>query len=164
MSMTLLLSLMLLGAPLELHSSAFEAGGAIPPACTCKGKNSSPDLEWSHGPAHTASFALIVDDPDAPGGTFVHWVLFNLPAEQTALEPAARTGTAGENGFGKQGYGGPCPPPGAAHHYHFHLYALDRQVQLKAGATAEALRAAIRGHVLAEDELTALFPAASAPR
>ena len=107
-----------------------------------------------------------MDDPDAPDGTFVHWVLFNLSAQRLLLAAASHAGTPGQNGFGKRGYGGPCPPPGAPHHYRFHLYALDRQVPLKAGATADQLRAAIQGHVVAEGELTALFPAGapSVPR
>jgi Raf kinase inhibitor-like YbhB/YbcL family protein len=108
------------------------------------------------GPSGTKTYALIVDDPDAPDGTFVHWVLFNLTAP--ALAEGTRDGTPGANDFGKRGYGGPCPPPGAPHHYRFHVFAVDRSLAgLGSSITAEALRAALSGHVLAEGELVGTF-------
>src|SRR5438046_1261428 len=127
---------------LELTSAAFEEGEPIPEQYTADGRNASPPLEWQNPPAGIRSLALICEDPDAPRGTFTHWVVFNLPAESQELGegiPAAATlanGTAqGTNDFGKVGYGGPSPPPGKPHRYFFKLYALDRPLDLQAGAT-----------------------------
>lgn len=142
-----------------LTSGAFAAGGAIPAQYTCDGADRSPPLAWSDTPAGTVTFALIVDDPDAPSGTWVHWLLFNLPAGTAALpegvpktdQPDGLGGALqGRNGFRRVGYGGPCPPPGRAHRYFFRLYALDAQLPLKAGASREDVDRAMRGHVLAE--------------
>src|SRR5579871_4641138 len=120
------------GMALQITSSAFTEGGMIPKQFTCEGPDASPQLSWSGAPAGTQSLALIVDDPDAPVGTWVHWVLYNLPASLSELaENASRTpnalGTAsqGLNDFRRSGYGGPCPPPGKPHRYFFKLYALD---------------------------------------
>jgi len=151
------LAMTLAASPLTLRSPAFAGGHAIPAKHTCKGADVSPALEWTVGPLGTRSYALIVDDPDAPGGTFVHWVLYNLAASTIRLAEGSREGTAGDNDFGKRGFGGPCPPPGAPHHYRFHLYALDSPVDLAPGATAEQLRAALTGHILAEGVLTGTF-------
>ena len=146
---------------IQVTSAAFEGGGTIPATYTCDGADTSPALAWTRVPAGTVSFALIVDDPDAPSGTFTHWVLFNLPAQATglprdvprqpALDDGARQGT---NSFRKVGYGGPCPPRGhGAHRYYFKLYALDAMLDLESGASKEDLTAAMDGHVLAEGEL-----------
>jgi Raf kinase inhibitor-like YbhB/YbcL family protein len=147
-----------------LSSAAFKPGGAIPTSHTCDGADRSPTLSWNGAPAGTKGFALIMDDPDAPVGTWVHWVLYEIPASATDLPqgvPADDTLASGAkqgiNDFRKTGYGGPCPPPGKAHRYFFKLYALDAPTSLKARATkAEVLRA-IEGHVLAEAELMGTY-------
>lgn len=145
---------------MQLKTPAFNPGAEIPEPFTCDGANSSPALVWSTPPEGTRTFALIMDDPDAPGRTWVHWVLYDLPATERELpEGVAPTGTLpsgarqGRNSFGKTGYGGPCPPPGPAHHYYFRLYALDTELNLRAGATRAQIDRAIRGHVLADAEL-----------
>ena len=144
---------------LVLTSSAFTAGGPIPARQTCDGADVSPALAWTGAPPGTAAFALIVDDPDAPNGTWVHWVLFNLPGDLAALpEGVAATDTPaglgralqGRNDFRRIGYGGPCPPPGRAHRYFFRLYALSAALPLAAGATRQDVDRAMQGHVLAE--------------
>jgi Raf kinase inhibitor-like YbhB/YbcL family protein len=147
-------------ALIPLSSSAFVPGGDIPVAHTCDGPDASPPLEWGEPPAGTRSFALICDDPDAPMGTWVHWVLFNLPAQTRSLSEKFPTdgelptgARQGKNGFGRLGYGGPCPPKGPAHRYFFKLYALDGPVSVAAGAGKEELEAAMKGHVLAQGEL-----------
>ena len=149
---------------LTLSSSAFKPGGEIPRQYTCEGADQSPALTWSGAPAGTKSFALIADDPDAPVGTWVHWVAYDLPGDATGLpqgvpakETLAGNGRQGVNDFRKVGYGGPCPPPGKAHRYFFRLYALDAPTNLPARATkAEVLRA-IEGHVLAQAELMGTY-------
>jgi Raf kinase inhibitor-like YbhB/YbcL family protein len=156
-----------------LSSPAFEHERAIPAAHGCDDANVSPPLVWSEVPDGTKSFALVVDDPDAPAGTFVHWVLYEIAAETRELPravPAAieRPGSGmkqGRNDFRDIGYGGPCPPPGAAHRYVFRLYALDDVLGLAPGAAKGDLLAAMRGHVLAEATLVGTFArgARSAP-
>lgn len=146
-----------------LTSSAFQDGGAIPARFTCDGENVSPPLAWSDLPAGTRALALIADDPDAGAQTWVHWVLFNLPptparllerlAPHATLPSGARHG---HNDFKQLGYGGPCPPSGT-HRYFFKLYALDRSLELPAGATKEALLAAMQGHVLGESQLLGTY-------
>ena len=149
---------------MQLRSSAFEAGSDIPPQFTCEGSDISPALSWSTPPEATQSFALVMEDPDAPGRTWVHWVLFDLPASERELpEGVAAKGTLpsgmrqGGNDFGRIGYGGPCPPPGPAHRYFFRLYALDARLDLKAGATRDQLDRAMRGHILAHADLMARY-------
>ena len=139
---------------LVLKSAAFSEGGWIPEKYTCDGDNVSPPLEWSGLPAGTASLALICDDPDAPMGTWVHWVVFNIPPETDGLPenvPPERElkqgGLQGINDFRKIGYGGPCPP-GGTHRYFFKLYALDCWLDLPAGITKAQLMAAMEGHIL----------------
>jgi Raf kinase inhibitor-like YbhB/YbcL family protein len=131
----------------------------IPVRFTCDGEDRSPELAWSGAPVGTETFALVVDDPDAPGGDWVHWVLFDLPAESTGLPegvPASEHpepgGVHGKNSWGRLGYGGPCPPSGT-HRYFFRLYALDRRLALRAGATKAEVLAAAEGHVLDRAEL-----------
>ena len=145
---------------LELTCSAFQEGQPIPQQYTGDGKDASPALKWTDPPAGTKSFALICDDPDAPRKTWVHWVLFNVPAESRELNegvPAQETlpggARQGKNDFGKIGYGGPAPPPGKSHRYFFRIYALDRTLDLPAGATKAQLEQAIKGHVLASGQL-----------
>jgi Raf kinase inhibitor-like YbhB/YbcL family protein len=142
-------------ATLVVTSDAFTEGGNIPKKFSCDGDNVSPKLKWSGAPAGTKSFALIVDDPDAPvSGGFVHWVLFDVPTSQTELpEGAKNIGKPGNNGTGRSGYTGPCPPSGT-HRYFFKLYALDvATLNLKEGATREQVLAATNGHVLAQGSL-----------
>jgi Raf kinase inhibitor-like YbhB/YbcL family protein len=151
---------------LMLTSGAFAAGGGIPVKHTCDGADMSPALAWSGAPPGTVAFALIADDPDAPSGTWVHWVLFNLPGSRTALpegvpktDRLAELGGAlqGRNDFRRIGYGGPCPPPGKPHRYFFKLYALDAALPLRAGATKPEVERAMRGHILAEASLTGSY-------
>jgi Raf kinase inhibitor-like YbhB/YbcL family protein len=146
---------------LALMSSAFVNGGAIPERYTCSGLNSSPPLKWTGVPGATRSLALILDDPDAPGGTFVHWVVYNVsPTVKGLSEGMSESGFVGEqgsNGRSETGYTGPCPPPGTPHHYHFRLYALDQKLQLKPGATENEVEAAMKGHVLGNTELIGVF-------
>ena len=144
---------------LKLMSSSFAAGGAIPQRFTCDGAGISPALGWAPGPHGTASFALVMHDPDAPVD-FTHWLIYNIPpgvhslAEGASSRGAMPLGSAeGINGFRHLGYGGPCPPPGRPHHYVFQLYALDRRLDLPPGAARNTLDAAIEGHVLAQGQL-----------
>ena len=138
---------------LQLTSDAFTNGQSIPAKYTCIGKNLSPALAWNEPPASTQSFALIVDDPDAPVGVFTHWVLFDITADRLSLaEGASAIGVSGKNDFGRAGYGGPCPPRGhGPHRYYFTLYALDvASLKLRAGASRREVETALRGHVLAQ--------------
>lgn len=139
---------------LVVKSSVFANGGTIPKEFTGEGRDVSPPLTWTGAPATTKSFALICDDPDAPGGTWVHWVLYNIPAATTSL-PAAATGSGvdGNNSWPKLGYRGPIPPPGSGvHRYFFKVYALDTMVALPKGATQAQLQQAMKGHILAEGQ------------
>ncbi len=144
---------------IKITSSAFAEGGLIPSKYTCDGSNISPPLQWDMVPEGTKSVALICDDPDAPIGTFVHWVLFGLPAEAGELEeniPPDKTlpngAKQGTNGFGRIGYGGPCPPSGT-HRYFFKIYALKTELNLAAGATKSDLLNAMEGHILGQGQL-----------
>lgn len=145
---------------LELKSSAFQAGGDIPRKHTCDANDVSPELSWSNIPVGTRAFAMITDDPDAPAGTWVHWVIYDLPADTKELAEGVPTTEAltngakqGTNDFRKLGYGGPCPPPGLPHRYFFKLYALDAPTGLKPGASKQQLLKAIENHVLGEAEI-----------
>lgn len=149
-----------------LTSSAFTDGSPIPGKHTCDGPDVSPALGWSGAPANAKSFALIMDDPDAPMGTWVHWVLWNLPAGMSALPenvPKADTLKAlggalqGNNTWPRIGYYGPCPPPGKPHRYFFKLYALGASLNLKAGATKADVEKAMQSHVLAETQLMGTY-------
>lgn len=149
---------------IEITSTAFKAGQSIPKPYTGDGADQSPPLQWSEAPAGAKSIALICDDPDAPRGTWVHWVLFNLPAQARDLEEAVPTtetlangAKQGKNDFGNIGYGGPAPPRGKAHRYFFKLYALDVALDLPSGATKAQLEAAMKGHVLAEGQLMGTY-------
>jgi len=144
----------------ELKSAAFENGGHIPKKYTCDGPDVSPPLSWTEPPKGTKSLALICEDPDAPMGTWAHWVLFGVPPETRELPervPTQKTlswgGKQGRNDFGRLGYGGPCPPRGPAHRYFFRLYALDAEPDLRLEATKGELLRAIEGHVIAQAEL-----------
>ena len=144
----------------QISNTVFSNGETIPKTFTCDGPDVSPQLSWKEAPAATQSFALIMDDPDAPSGTWVHWLLYNLAANTSELpegmdkqEQLAAGALQGRNDFRKIGYGGPCPPRGTPHHYYFKLYALDTKLDLKAGATKSELEHALKGHILGEAEL-----------
>ncbi len=144
---------------MQLTSSAFAAGSPIPVLYSCKGRDISPPLAWTDPPAGAKSFALIMDDPDAPRGTWDHWVLFNIPAEMRALAenaPVAAPMAVGRNSWGKSTYGGPCPPSGT-HRYYFRLYALDTILSLSSKATKADVLAAMQGHTLGMAELMGVF-------
>ena len=150
-------------AEIKLTSAAFNEGQPIPRAYTCDGVNISPPLEWSSVPKTARTIAIVCDDPDAPGGTWVHWVLYNLPADNIGLVenlPATDNlkagGFQGTNDFGKIGYGGPCPPSGT-HRYFFHVYALDSELPLKAGATKAELTKAMAGHIVIQGQLMGTY-------
>jgi len=147
---------------MQLSSTAFSEGSTIPKPHTADGKNISPDLHWSGAPTGTQSFALICDDPDAPHGTWVHWVIFNLPAGAPGLPEAVPTRPEldggvrqGKNSFRDEniGYGGPSPPKGKPHRYFFRVYALDTPLNLPGGATKAQVEAVMKGHVLAQGQL-----------
>jgi Raf kinase inhibitor-like YbhB/YbcL family protein len=152
---------------LTLTSSAFDAGGEIPKTYTCDGSDTSPPLAWSGAPAGTKSFALIVDDPDAPDPkapqrTWVHWVLYDIPATANSLPEGAKSGKLpsgtkeGRNDWKRTGYGGPCPPTGR-HRYFHKLYALDTTLPDLNGPTKQELETAMSGHVLAKAELIGTY-------
>ena len=151
------------GGTMTLTSTSFQ-GNQIPAKFTCNGAGISPQLSWSEPPAGTASFTLIVTDPDAPGRTFVHWVIYDLPAEtrellegMPGLGQLTNGSRQGHNDFGEIGYGGPCPPGNSAHHYHFALYALDAKLNLPTGAARAQVEAAMQGHILARGKLIGLY-------
>ena len=144
---------------LVLISSAFKEGEAIPRQYGCKGADISPPVEWSNIPKDTKTLAIIMDDPDAPMGIWVHWVIFNIPATATGLQESVPKQESlpdgalqGKNDFRDFGYGGPCPP-GGTHRYFFKLYALDATLQLKAGCTKAELLKTMAGHILGEAQL-----------
>ena len=149
---------------LELKTTAFPMGGKIPVQYTCSGDNISPALSWSQPPPRTQSFVLIVEDPDAPAGTWVHWVVYNLPASSRQLpqhippgDEVVGGGKQGLNDFPQNGYGGPCPPPGKPHRYFFRLYALDAFLDLRSPVHRQNVDAAMQGHILAQGEWMGMF-------
>jgi len=150
---------------IEITSSAFAYGQPIPPKHACTGdpasslKDISPELSWGEPPAGTQSFALIMDDPDAPNGTWDHWILFNIPASTRGLPESMPVNSGfpgGNNSWGRTGYGGPCPPSGT-HRYFFKLYALDEMLAISPGASKGELEKAMVGHILAQGELMGTF-------
>lgn len=148
----------------SLTSTAFAEGDPIPVEHTCDGDNISPPLAWTGIPDGARSLALVCDDPDAPSKTWVHWVMYDLPPTLTELQEAVPDdrelefgGAHGTNDFKNLGYGGPCPPTGSPHRYHFKLYALDKRLNLDPGATKEGLESAIEGHVLSQAELVGTY-------
>ena len=150
--------------PFQITSAAFAQGSAIPKNYSCEGTDISPALHWGDPPAGTQSFAMVMDDPDAPAGTWVHWVLWNVPGgtrdlgenvpKQQELPDGSRQG---RNDFRKVGYNGPCPPGGKTHRYFFRLYALDTKLDLRPGSGRPDLDSAMKGHVLGETELMGTF-------
>lgn len=141
----------------EIKTDAFQSNGDIPVPCTCDGQNLSPPLRWNNPPPATKSFALISDDPDAPMGTWVHWIVYDIPVAVREFEEGIPRSETLPNGakqgitdFGRPGYGGPCPPAGKPHRYYFKLYALDTLLNLPPQKTKSELLQAIQGHILAE--------------
>lgn len=144
---------------MKLISNAFTEGDSIPKKFTCDGHDVSPTLSWKDAPENAETFALIADDPDAPTGTFVHWVIFNIPGASSSLSEEVENkeklpdgAVQGINDFGKIGYGGPCPP-GGTHRYYFKLYALNTALNLQPGASKSDLLEAMEGHIVAEAQL-----------
>jgi Raf kinase inhibitor-like YbhB/YbcL family protein len=151
-------------AKMQVTSDAFADGQPIPDKYTCHGDDVSPPLQWNGAPSQTKSFAITCEDPDAPGGTFTHWMVWsifctttNFPENIGKNDSLPNGSQQGKNSFGNIGYNGPCPPGGSAHHYIFKVYALDASVLLEGGASKEDLLKAINGHVLAEGELTGTY-------
>src|SRR4029079_7286922 len=149
---------------MKFTSNAFESGATIPKRFTADGDDKSPGLQWSDSPTRAQSFAVICEDPDAPRKTWTHWVLFNLPAYSTELAEGVPTddklpngAVQGQNDFGRIGYGGPSPPAGKPHRYIFHLYALDRPINLPAGSPKHELEKAVKGHILDEAQLIGVY-------
>ena len=139
---------------IQITSTLFGEGGTIPRLYTCDDQNISLPLAWTGVPTNTVSLALIMDDPDAPAGTWVHWVVFNLPASTTNLSQGSNGGgIEGKNDFNKVGYGGPCPPRGSNHRYFIKIYALDTQLSLKAGVSKAQVESAMKGHILAQGQM-----------
>jgi Raf kinase inhibitor-like YbhB/YbcL family protein len=140
-------------ARIKVTSSAFQEGGNISSKFTCDGSDTSPPLQIGGVPPGAKSLVLIVDDPDAPGGLFTHWLVWNIPPHTNSIaEGSAPKGVQGANDFGKSGYRGPCPPPGT-HRYSFKIFALDRELELGSGAKRSQVDAAMKGHVIAQGEL-----------
>jgi Raf kinase inhibitor-like YbhB/YbcL family protein len=145
-------------AELSVASESFQHGDRLPPRHALEGENLSPHLSWSGLPDGTRSIAVICEDPDAPSGTFVHWVAWGIDPEAGGLDEGEAAPSEGQNGFGNTGYGGPSPPPGhGSHRYYFRVYALDTEPELEPGASKEKLEAAIEGHVLASGELMGTY-------
>ncbi|MDR3575024.1 MAG: YbhB/YbcL family Raf kinase inhibitor-like protein [Anaerolineaceae bacterium] len=149
---------------LNLSSPAFANNGQIPQIYTCTASSISPQLQFGNVPTGSQSLALTLEDPDAPRGVFVHWVIYNMPPSLAGLNQdvpkhadVSGVGTQGLNGAGLAGYTGPCPPTGSAHHYIFTLYALDLKPTLPEGLTADTLKAAIQGHILAQAQWVGLY-------
>jgi Raf kinase inhibitor-like YbhB/YbcL family protein len=145
---------------ISISSNAFEHEATIPARHTCDSENLSPQLRWKRVPEKTKSLALIMDDPDAPGRTFVHWVIFNMPKDRLELvedvpkDPELQDGSIqGQTDFGRVGYGGPCPPPGRPHRYFFKIYALDKKLSLSSKASKADVEEAMKGHVLGQGAL-----------
>jgi len=142
---------------LTVTSSVFKSNQPIPEKYGCDYENINPPISIEGIPEGTKSLALIMDDPDAPSGTFDHWVIWNIPPSQNKIAEHTAPGVEGKNGMGENGYTGPCPPPGKPHHYNFKAYALDMELGLSEGSTKKDLERTMKGHVLAEGKLIGLF-------
>lgn len=141
---------------MKIESPVFQNNQTIPEKYTCKGANINPPLSFVEVPENTKTFVLIVDDPDAPMGDWVHWILWNIPSETKTIPENSTVGVAGSTDFGENKYGGPCPPAGT-HRYFFKLYALDSELELPPGSNKADLLSAMEGHILAYAELVGLF-------
>lgn len=148
-------------ASISVSSVAFSAGGAIPVAHTCDGPGQSPELSWTAMPDSATTIAIVMDDPDAPKGTFTHWIVWNITKDTRQLGAGGNGGLAGgiagTNDFGEVGYGGPCPPKGTLHHYHVKIYGLDAKLSLRQSDKRSDLDHAMNGHVVAQGELVGTF-------
>jgi Raf kinase inhibitor-like YbhB/YbcL family protein len=148
---------------MQISSPAFADGATIPQRYTCMGVEQSPPLTWSGVPTNAKTLGLIVVDPDAPSGAFEHWVVYNIPPQSTGLKEGKPKrlfpggGEEGMNGAGKMGYFGPCPPPGKVHHYHFRLFALDKNLDLGLQPDAKSVRDAMNGHTIMTAEMVGIF-------
>jgi Raf kinase inhibitor-like YbhB/YbcL family protein len=142
---------------LQIASTVIADGATIPTQFTCSGANQSPPLSYSGIPQNAKSLILLLEDPDAPGGTFVHWVVYDISPSSNGFQTGAANGKQGANSMGRAAYLGPCPPPGKPHHYHFRLFALDWTPALEARPAAPAVRGAMTGHVIQSAELVGIF-------
>ncbi|KXA90331.1 hypothetical protein AKJ57_04210 [candidate division MSBL1 archaeon SCGC-AAA259A05] len=151
---------------MKISSSAFGDGEEVPVKYTCDGEDVSPPLSIGDVPSEAESLAMVVDDPDAPGGVFDHWIIWNISPDADSIPEGVPTegvvgslegARQGQNGFGEIGYRGPCPPPGPPHNYRFKIYALDAEIDLKPGIAKEDLEREIRGHVLGEDQIVGVY-------
>ena len=142
---------------MKIETSAFKPGSPIPKKYTCQGTNISPPLIFREAPEGTVTFALIVDDPDAPRGTFDHWIAWNIPGTATGLAEGGKVVDQGTNGFSALDYQGPCPPPGKPHRYFFKLYALKTRLSLPIGSTKNQLEQAMEGNILEKAELIGVY-------
>lgn len=146
---------------MQIDSPAFEHHNSIPKKYTCEGQNVSPPLNIHDIPKGTKSLALIVDDPDAPSGIFVHWVVWNIAPDTTMIAEGAHVVNQGKNHYREVGYKGPCPPPGAPHRYFFKLYSLDTRIDLSNGSSKEQLEDAMEGHILGRAEIVGTYQRSS---
>jgi Raf kinase inhibitor-like YbhB/YbcL family protein len=151
-------------ATMTLSSTAFKNDSAIPQRFSCQGEDISPMLTWSSAPEETKSFALVIEDPDAPNGTFIHWVIYNIPSSEHGLaeniarrDPLPNGARQGTNSAQQLGYMGPCPPAGKAHRYYFKLFALDTEINIPGEATHDKLMSTIQGHILAKGEIMGTY-------
>lgn len=145
------------GVAMKIETPAFQEGKIIPKKYTCQGANISPPIFIIDAPKETITFVIIVDDPDAPGGTFDHWVAWNIPGTTKSLPEGAKVKDQGVNSYGEKHYKGPCPPPGKPHRYFFKLYALDTSLTIPDGVTKAQILKAIEGHVIAKAEIMGTF-------
>jgi len=145
-------------AMFKLQSTSFSDRKDIPVLYTCDGRDVSPQLSWNGAPMKTQSYVLICADPDAPAGTWYHWVIYNIPVSVlNVAEGSISVGVLGKNSWGRAQYNGPCPPASSTHHYHFMLYALDSQLSLPSGADANAVIKAMQGHILEQAMIMGIF-------
>ena len=149
---------------MEIKSTAFKNNESIPPRYTCQRQDVSPDISWDDVPEKAVSLTLVMDDPDAPGRTFSHWIIYNIPPENNGLQEAIPIipelpdgNRQGLNDFRRLGYSEPCPPPGMPHHYNFNLYALDKKIELPTGTTRNKVLDAIKDHIIAQAKLTGIY-------
>ncbi len=142
---------------LQISSPAISNGAAVPKQYTCSGDNQSPPLAWTNVPSGTKSLVLWMEDPDAPSGTFVHWIVYDIPPGSHGVEAGVGSGKLGANSMGKAAYMGPCPPPGKPHHYHFKLFALDTKLDLPTAPQPQAVQNAMTAHVKQSAELVGIF-------
>ena len=146
---------------MKIFSNSFNNNENVPEKFTCNGKNISPHLKWENYPENTRSFALIMDDPDAPAGTWVHWIVYNIPSNINELKESVKlnliNATEGKNSWGNNSYGGPCPPPGNTHRYFFKIYALNIKTNFPEGLTKSELLQRIKSHIISEAHLIGLY-------